>query len=336
LLEKQLESWSAAHMPEDIFCIYQLLAGEVDAVAHRALDWRTAFAMFLWYSPREGTLHNALDDYDNFARKAGSSVNDVQLNLIRLGRSVAWEDAARHLDWMTYQASPLDVSLAWHLCDLLGGHDRLTLQYAEQLEMLGYWHWATYVLSLGEKIDLAEDVIARNVAVSPTMEADEAVASRWVPHGNETVWIAKAMRAEVEKAFLIAARCYKEVEKHDEVARLLLDHVLDAVMTEGDGMPNLGTIRELLSWLDLSHVVPERIELVQLFKHHFAGDGRLASSEHVQSLALQLSKPHAHLVRDLLDQNWWKLTWDEGTFEQSVDRLIAEVIPTYDAIPIEA
>jgi hypothetical protein len=52
---------------------------------------------------------------------------------------------------------------------------------------------------------------------------------------------------------------------------------------------------------------------------------------------MQLSKPHAHLVRDLLDQNWWKLTWDEGTFEQSIDRLIAEVIPTFEeAIPIEA
>ena len=78
------------------------------------------------------------------------------------------------------------------------------------------------------------------------------------------------MRAEVENAFLIAAQCYQEVEKHDEVARLLLDHVLEAVLTEGDGMPNLGTIRELLSWLDLSHVVPERLELVQLFKHHLA------------------------------------------------------------------
>jgi len=180
-------------------------------------------------------------------------------------------------------------------------------------------------------------VIARNVAVSAKIEALEDIASHWVPNGTETVWIAKAMRAEVENAFLIAAQCYQEVEKHDEVARLLLDHVLEAVMTEGDGMPNLGTIRELLSWLDLSHVVPERLELVQLFKHHLAGESRLVSAEHVQSLAMQLSKPHAHLVRDLLDQNWWKLTWDEGTFEQSIDRLIAEVIPTFEeAIPIEA
>jgi hypothetical protein len=183
---------------------------------------------------------------------------------------------------------------------------------------------------------LAEDVIARNVAVSPTMETLEDVASRWVENGNEIVWIAKAMRAEFEKAFLIAAQCYQQVEKHDEVARLLLDHVLDAVMTEGDGMPNLGIIRDLLSWLDLSHVAPERHELAHLFKHHFAGDGRLISAEHVQSLTFQLSKTHAHLVRDLLDHNWWKLTWDEGTFEQSIDRLIAEVIPTFDPIPIEA
>jgi hypothetical protein len=237
---------------------------------------------------------------------------------------------------MTYQSSPLDVSLAWHICDLLGGHGRLGMQYAEQLEMLGQWHWATYVLALDEKLDLLEDVIARNATGSPTVEALEDVASRWVPNGIETVWIAKAMRAEVEKSFLISAQCYQQVEKHDEVARLLLDHVLEAVMTEGDGRPNLGTIRDLLSWLDLSHVAPERLELVRVFKHHLAGDGRLISAEHVQNLAFQLSEPHAHLVRDLLEQNWWKLTWDEGTFEQSIDRLIAEVIPAFDPIPIEA
>ncbi len=38
-----------------------------------------------------------------------------------------------------YSRDPLDVALAWHVADLLGGCAQLTLHFAEQLEMLGCW-----------------------------------------------------------------------------------------------------------------------------------------------------------------------------------------------------
>lgn len=164
LLQKQLQAWpSLPFMPTPVLRLYKLLAGEIPAVAGHTLDWRTAFGLFFWYAAQEEPMAEALREYEYFRRKDGAASPDLQLNLLRLGRTVPWADFAKHVDWMTYTREPLDVALAWHVADLLGGSDRLTLQYAEQLEMLGLWHWATYVLGLGGHQALQEEVVARHV-----------------------------------------------------------------------------------------------------------------------------------------------------------------------------
>lgn len=84
-LRQQLSEWRkdsvADLMGTDMWHIYSLLAGDLDEVVADALDWRTAFAMFLWYR-KDGEAKEL------WTSKASPS-NDLQAAIVAFEEAVS-------------------------------------------------------------------------------------------------------------------------------------------------------------------------------------------------------------------------------------------------------
>lgn len=170
--QAQLDHWQSTNamalIPEYTQQVYQLAAGNIDVVCKaRKLDWLREFGLRLWFG-RNRDISASIDQIQ-------SSSSDWDLRLLRLY-------AGKYNLEQTLNGKAFDTAVPWVLCAFfLQGHakeapatsDRLTLQYAAQLESMGQVENALLVLGF-----LASD-LAYNQAVT-NLVARNIVALRQV------------------------------------------------------------------------------------------------------------------------------------------------------------
>jgi len=143
------------------------------------VDWKRALALHLWYhcSPT-ATINDAFMEYNkaylgnemyesyaphplpSYISKLGSNAvntdtKDICYHLISL-YCRREHSLAELLTPKTYTSAPLDYHLSWHLSEVLYAlgyehlseekHNLLQHSYAVELELIGLWHWAVFVL----------------------------------------------------------------------------------------------------------------------------------------------------------------------------------------------
>lgn len=170
--QAQLDHWRSTNamdlIPEYTQQVYQLAAGNIHYVCKaRKLDWLREFGLRLWFG-RDRNISASIEQVQ-------SSSSDWDLRLLRLY-------AGKYNLEQTLNGKAFDTAVPWVLCAFfLQGHakdvpattDRLTLQYAAQLESMGQVENALLVLGF-----LASD-LAYNQAVTQLV-ARNIVALRQV------------------------------------------------------------------------------------------------------------------------------------------------------------
>lgn len=143
-MRAQLDHWreskADALMSAEYRRVYALLAGEVD---ESGLDWLRAFGLHLWYA------HDAEDPVEvavkSFASSSTAPQSDARWTLLKV---FALGESAESL--ATPEAYGMDSyarRLQWHLLQgMEGASDRLTKEFAEELESEGLIEQAAFVL----------------------------------------------------------------------------------------------------------------------------------------------------------------------------------------------
>eukprot|EP01126_Amoeba_proteus_P054877 TRINITY_DN6773_c0_g2_i7.p1 TRINITY_DN6773_c0_g2~~TRINITY_DN6773_c0_g2_i7.p1 ORF type:complete len:872 (+),score=187.74 TRINITY_DN6773_c0_g2_i7:586-3201(+) len=199
----QLRTWEAQGviLEEEYHPIWAILAGNVEEVCH-LVDWKRALAMHLWYGRGLVSLGEALDNYEqsvkigkarppspSYVSSPFDSIDveelptcDILYHLLRLSCQPNYQ-LSKIFEPCTWTEFQLDYRLGWHLYSVLTalnlvpnddviGHE-ITMNYAHELESLGLWEWAIYLI-LNLPLDqnsnynqnLVKDVLARNMFVS--------------------------------------------------------------------------------------------------------------------------------------------------------------------------
>ena len=177
-LDKQLEEWKQGELSDQMLRIYTLLAGRIfDSLAsfwqsgyHWFTDWRRHFAMLLWYSRSNISFPGALEfeklaeEYGNtnfrppYATRAmvSTAFHDICFQLLKFYQT---KDHSNFLQSvctpLSHTANPLDYSLSWLLYTVLVStefndvvwRNDLVMNFAFQLETLGLWPWAVYIIT---------------------------------------------------------------------------------------------------------------------------------------------------------------------------------------------
>eukprot|EP00929_Paragymnodinium_shiwhaense_P118577 TRINITY_DN90496_c0_g1_i1.p1 TRINITY_DN90496_c0_g1~~TRINITY_DN90496_c0_g1_i1.p1 ORF type:complete len:820 (+),score=163.58 TRINITY_DN90496_c0_g1_i1:85-2544(+) len=97
-LRGQLEEWRAQGVKDlmgpSLWRIYSLLAGDLDEVVGDALEWRTAFGMYLWYRlPTEARRGGSEAKHDDLVE----SVNDFEAAARRRGANCCFRPVPAHV-----------------------------------------------------------------------------------------------------------------------------------------------------------------------------------------------------------------------------------------------
>eukprot|EP00163_Fabomonas_tropica_P011988 TRINITY_DN2302_c4_g1_i1.p1 TRINITY_DN2302_c4_g1~~TRINITY_DN2302_c4_g1_i1.p1 ORF type:complete len:2083 (+),score=587.56 TRINITY_DN2302_c4_g1_i1:397-6645(+) len=172
----QRQIWEAngakEFIQEDRERVYALLAGDMSVVAD--LDWRRAFAAHLWYGCESfASITDVLKVYEASYQKqqapypqpryrqhgqvapgaSGPQAIDLAYHLIHLYSSRS-HNLTKALLPSSVSPHPLELSRSWHVYSVLSAlsypslscAEDLHCSFAEQLELLGLWEWAVYVL----------------------------------------------------------------------------------------------------------------------------------------------------------------------------------------------
>jgi len=234
-LRRQLDIWRLQGVPElmgpALWRIYSLLAGDLDDIVADALDWRTAFGMYVWYHCEEGTEPRSVQEhfvnvveefeaavrrrglachfrpvppYSHCTRKVGAEPADLQYSILKVLVKSEWQDL-KQFDYVGHTSRPLDVAFSWHVCSLLislsdvppcAAFQLLTQQYCMLLELLGQWEWAIYVALF------ITDARARSSAIQGLMSRNvspvkvETVRKQWPGLPQSCLRRAQAFRFE--------------------------------------------------------------------------------------------------------------------------------------------
>ena len=184
-MEQQLDIWRKqdvdAHIDVSYRRIYALLAGIVDVVEggplaeqvemSRGLSWLQALGLHLWFgTPLEQPLPDVINNFrahlDSEHPPAKPLVTDTETEDAMFGLMKVYMEQSTPASCLagsaTYGKAPTDVRLQWHLLDLLTNvfgfgtseehvmesvrtFDRLSIDYASQLERDGLWEYAVFV-----------------------------------------------------------------------------------------------------------------------------------------------------------------------------------------------
>lgn len=175
LLKKQISQWvsslAADKIDENTFKIYLILAGITNtekANICESLDWKRALATHLWYiAPSSKPISYVIQLYEQAFKTFGyadrpnpphnkEDVCDIlyHLMLLNINKNKSLEQV---LNTDTHTNDPTDYSLSWLLLMTFqslqigsiseGCVNHIHLNFASQLEALGLYNWAIFVLS---------------------------------------------------------------------------------------------------------------------------------------------------------------------------------------------
>ena len=162
------QEWSKEFVDAEERRVFQMLSGGNDEFfAASQLGWIRNLGVFLWYRfAWDRPIASIFRAFDSFMRKSGTPVNDFRFNLIRLFSDPS-QPPHEVLEPESYGDNPLNWRLAYmmrfalsQLPQRASAEARLVLplasdaatgvrlasRFAEQLEQMGLWHWAAYVL----------------------------------------------------------------------------------------------------------------------------------------------------------------------------------------------
>jgi nuclear pore complex protein Nup98-Nup96 len=186
LLQQQLDTWAQQHVDDHIDVtyrkIYALLAGIVREIEDEpsssrlciteGLSWLQALGLHLWYgTPLEQPLIDVISDYQAHLQSsrppsspvfAQGDVEDAMYGLLKVFAAQATPIEAL-LDPGAFGRASIDYRIQWHLLNMLinvlgigadEAHilesvrtfDRLSVNYATQLEAAGLWPYAILIL----------------------------------------------------------------------------------------------------------------------------------------------------------------------------------------------
>lgn len=219
LMNKQFDEWREAgitkRMNRDILKMYLLLAGHPvhrDVNICESLKWQKALAIHLWYLT---TSRQSLDvviglyeesfssnlSYSNYPMPPYGTLKyfkhyDMQFHLMKLYTSRA-NALEKILNTFTHTSDPTDYRLAWLLLHSLSafGIGRITedarnhihTSFAFQLENMGLYKWAVFVLmfikDINVKTNLIRGVLERNLClgIDETNVENELVKELKIP-----------------------------------------------------------------------------------------------------------------------------------------------------------
>lgn len=212
--QAQLDHWRSSNalglIPEYVQHVYELAAGNVDVVIKsRKLDWLREFGLRLWYGTGDVTeIKKAIEPIT-------ASSPSWDLRLLRLF-------AGKYNLEKTLSGAAFDTAVPWVLCVFfLQYHaaqapetaDRLTLQYASQLESLGQIPQALLVLGfLVSDTAYAQAVtrfVARNVTALREVDVSSYRISSMLMDQAEALLARYENRPSDEVRSLLSARLWE-------------------------------------------------------------------------------------------------------------------------------
>jgi len=235
-LDRWTEVKADRYINKDRINLYSVVAGQpvhqgTDDIVNTCnkLDWQRSLAHHLWYLTHPiSSISDTLAAYDaawtgdmpysarpepSYSEDAAGSLEtggnrplDIKYQLIKL-----YADRSHRLERMlaptTHTPDQLDFRASWLLYRVLnslgykvgcpGNSDRLSCDFAGQLEQLGLWEWSVFVLLNVQNQELRRrsvcSVLERNVALV-TDEAEESSKEAWLVAelGVPPAWVAAA------------------------------------------------------------------------------------------------------------------------------------------------
>ncbi|GAO48900.1 hypothetical protein G7K_3063-t1 [Saitoella complicata NRRL Y-17804] len=253
------------------------------------LDWKRAFALHLWYGTFEdwpiedavGSFEESFKTISSVAKplpKHGGKEYDIMFQLLKVYQDAEYklEDV---LQSRAFSESFLDSRLPWHLYMLLSrvkrirdfsdrlevpadvlakqphaegtsaAADQLALAYSSQLEAIGMWQWAIFVMlhleTPAARESAIRDILARHFGELST--EDEAGVSLFLTEKLKIppVWIleAKALHARYEQDFQSEATHLLAAKRWTEAHKTIMNHIAPAAVIANE----LDRLRELLA-----------------------------------------------------------------------------------------
>ncbi|KRX98942.1 Nuclear pore complex protein Nup98-Nup96 [Trichinella pseudospiralis] len=312
LLLDQLQAWTLSKVDNfinpKILKLYLLIAGQVTwrRSGNRIIDvlgnvhWLSALAFFLWYYDGGAiSVEDALKQYSEFWEQEKFSIpKPSPLYLYNSNEDCKEMDILYHLLMLflntkhslesvlnnsTWSEDPLDYHLSWHLWTILHAvgftdvsHEQLNAlhcAYAVQLEELGLWHWAIFVLSHIADSKTRITAIQKMVA-HRGFSADEEVWSFLVKTiGIPEKWLfsSMALRAHAEEDFLSEFKWQLKACNYSMAHQLFTEYIGPKLFLEGK-FDELLNIKETLEehsasiseWHFMGEIYFEGIELLKM------------------------------------------------------------------------
>lgn len=263
-LQEQINNWYNSmivnHIHPEVKKLYLLLSGiplKDDINIFENIDWKRAFAMHLWYICPNGTANEfAIELYKeafekfNYVEKplppyATQYVEHPAFDILyhillmyksRIHRLSSVLNPATHTD------DPLDYRLSWLLLQLFLSLDvgliepfeisKITISFSNQLENLGHWEWAIYVLlhlddnSLKKKLVMS--ILERNLSPDSDLDTihiqNELVNNMNVP--PEWIHLVKAEKNMSMGQYIIAFNHFTHAREYITANNIMIEHIL--------------------------------------------------------------------------------------------------------------
>ncbi|KAJ8950741.1 hypothetical protein NQ318_011234 [Aromia moschata] len=263
-LQEQIEMWHTSmvlnHMSGDIKKIYLLLSGtpiKEDINIFESIDWKRALGMHLWYVCDAGVpIEIAIELYEKafeeqsyaeapYPPYRNSYIEDASFDVLyhmlllyrsRIHRLSSALNPATHTDNL------LDYRLSWLLLQLFLSLDvgliessektKLCTSFSNQLESLGKWEWAIFVLLYLDDNDLKKNLVTgildRNLSPENDKQTldiqDDLVNKMHVP----ATWIhsVKGEKLLLLERYFPAFNHLSHACEYYKANNLLMDHLI--------------------------------------------------------------------------------------------------------------
>ncbi|XP_062580939.1 nuclear pore complex protein Nup98-Nup96-like isoform X2 [Saccostrea cucullata] len=276
------------------------------------LDWKRAFALHLWYMcppTAPAQIHKALEEYEMGYRgdsplgmycspplppyleesESGDKENiqDTTYHLLKLycQRTYPLESL---FNPMSSTVNHMDYRLSWHLQQVLQSVEAqyrhlsayhtacLHLSFAAQLESIGMWEWAVFVVLHLEDRRSREwrtrDLLSRNVSVKEEFDEKEIFLREKLDVPVEWIHFAKAQKARYNRNSHAEAVHLLKSRRWNECHKVILRHLSsDAIINENNSylygflveLAPPDRCKQILDWSVGGQVLLDYLTLVQ-------------------------------------------------------------------------
>lgn len=263
-IQEQIEIWYSSlasnHISKEMKKLYLLLAGiptKDDVNIFEGINWKRAFGMHLWYiSPNGAPIDNATELYTTAFEEYGYAERpnppyvqdyvedgpfDIIYHILLLYKS-GIHKLGSVLNPATHTKDPLDYRLSWLLLQLFlsidvglidtSEKDKLSVSFSNQLEHLGHWEWAIFVLLYLEddsaKKNAIIGILDRNLTVDVEDNSQDIIDLLVNDMKIPTDWIhsVKGQKSYACGRYFEAFNHYSLADDYVTANQVFVDHLL--------------------------------------------------------------------------------------------------------------